>query len=401
MFAGSTQPNPSGATTPWQSRRQTLLLLATVVALVAALLGIVVVTNMMNRAAEQTEAVPGQWVTPAPTPTTTQAVPEATDPPSITLSATGDIILGDVGALPPRDGKGFFDDVREALAADLVMGNLEQPLTDDTGYDKCAPDSEACHAFRAPPHYAAHLAEAGFDVLNIANNHGNDYGPEGRANTVAALAEHGLAYTGERDQITVMDVAGVSVAVVGFSPYEWTNDLNDHAQAADLVGRAAQQADLVVVQVHMGAEGANETRVRPGPEEFYGEQRGDPMAFTRAVIDAGADLVVGHGPHVLRGLEFYRGRLIAYSLGNFAGGGGTLSAAGNLGLGGILKVTLTAGGEFVSGQFISTHMYDRGLPTVDSQQRSLELVQEVTRKDFPETGARLGSDGEIRLPSVG
>jgi hypothetical protein len=343
--------------------------------------------------------VGGQWQ-PAlgPFPDPTRPTPSPAAPAPITLSATGDIILGDVGQLPPSDGDGFFDGVAEALAADLVMGNLEQPLTGDTGFRKCGEDSSGCHAFRAPPGYAAHLQAAGFHLLNLANNHGNDYGPEGRANTQAALDQHDLAYTGARDQITVVEPDGVPVAVVGFSAYSWTNDLNDHAQAADVVARAAQQADLVVVQVHMGAEGADETRIRPGPETFFGENRGDPMAFARAVIDAGADLVVGHGPHVLRGLEFYQGRLIAYSLGNFAGGGGTLNAAGDLGLGAVLKVALTPDGGFVGGELISTHMYQGGLPVVDPEQRGLALVREVTELDFPDTGARIGPDGEISAP---
>jgi poly-gamma-glutamate capsule biosynthesis protein CapA/YwtB (metallophosphatase superfamily) len=341
----------------------------------------------------------GRWLAPLAEPgQPSQSPAPAPEPQAISLSATGDIILGDAGALPANDGEGFFDDVAEALAADLVMGNLEQPLTDDTGFDKCGENSEACHAFRAPPAYARHLKAAGFELMNLANNHGDDYGPQGRANTQAALDEEGIAHTGERGQITVVGVEEVSVAVVGFSAYEWTNQLNDHTQAADVVSRAAGQADLVVVQVHMGAEGADETRVRPGTEDFFGENRGDPMAFSRAVIDAGADLVVGHGPHVLRGLEFYQGRLIAYSLGNFAGGGNTLNNEGNLGLGAVLKVSLAPDGSFAGGELISTHMYEAGLPRRDPDQRSLALVRDVTGGDFPDTGAQLGDDGAISEP---
>jgi poly-gamma-glutamate capsule biosynthesis protein CapA/YwtB (metallophosphatase superfamily) len=349
---------------------------------------------------EQDDGQDGTWQAaqesgaPPPSPTPEPPAEEQ----AISLSATGDIILGDAGALPPDDGEGFFDGVEETLAADLVMGNLEQPLTGDTGYDKCGEDAEACHAFRAPPAYARHLLEAGFELMNLANNHGDDYGPAGRENTQAALDEAGIAHTGARDQITVVDVEGVSVAVVGFSAYEWTNQLNDHAQASTVVAEAAGEADLVVVQVHMGAEGADATHVQPGTEDFFGENRGDPMAFSRAVIDAGADLVVGHGPHVLRALEFYEGRLIAYSLGNFAGGGETLNSDGNLGLGAVLKVSLRPDGGFAGGELISTHMYQAGLPSTDQEQRSLALVRDLTEQDFPDTGARLGDDGEISEP---
>lgn len=377
--------------------------LAVVTAAAVAVALLIAGVGAANVLADRSDPDPpaGQWQTVAPAPSAT-ATPAATAPPTITLSATGDIILGNAGSQPPRlpagDGAGFFDDVADALAADLVMGNLEQPLTGDTGYRKCGEDSTACHAFRAPPGYAAHLREAGFDLLNLANNHGNDYGPEGLANTRAALRDHGIAYTGAQGEVTVVDVEGISVAVVGFSPYVWTNDLNDHDQAAGVVSRAAGQADLVVVQVHMGAEGSDQTGVSPGTEVFFGENRGDPMAFSRAVIDAGADLVVGHGPHVLRGLEVYQGRLIAYSLGNFAGGGGTLSADGPLGLGAVLRVSLHADGTFAGGELVSTHMYDAGRPALDSQQRSLDLVRGVTERDFPETGPALGRNGEITPP---
>jgi poly-gamma-glutamate capsule biosynthesis protein CapA/YwtB (metallophosphatase superfamily) len=382
----------------WISARERPTRAAVAIAVVfASVLAVALVTAGLASRGAGAAAEAGQWVPPASPAASSPSPTGAPEPAVITLSAVGDIIMGNAGRLPARDGAGFFDGVAEALAADLVMGNLEQPLTGDTGFRKCPADSTACHAFRVPPHYAAHLVDAGFQLMNLANNHGSDYGPEGRANTQAALEDHGIAHTGERDQITVVEVEGVSVAVVGFSSYDWTNSLIDLSQATDVVSRAAARADLVVVQVHMGAEGSDQSRVRPGTETFHGENRGDPMAFSRAVIDAGADLVVGHGPHVLRGLEFYRDRLIAYSLGNFAGAG-ILAAQGVLGQGAVLKVSLGADGSFHGGQLVATHMYDAGLPTVDSQQRGLDLVREVTALDFPDTGARFGDDGEIMVP---
>ncbi|WP_434741998.1 CapA family protein [Micromonospora sp. SH-82] len=317
----------------------------------------------------------------------------------ITLSATGDIIMGNApNRLPPDDGRGFFDSVKKALRADLVMGNLEAPLTVDTGTGKCGPESTRCFQFRTPPEYAAHLADAGFHLLNQANNHGHDFGPKGYTNTQKALEEHDLAHTGAPDQITVVEVKGVKVAVAGFSSYSWSNSLVDIDAAERVVKKAAKQADLVVVQVHMGAEGAETTRVRPGTEMFLGENRGDPMKFARAVIEAGADLVVGHGPHVLRAIEFHQGRLIAYSLGNFAGGGNTLSNAGRLGWGGVLKVSLKPDGTFVDGELVSTYMNGTGKPTMDRDDRGLGLVRELTRTDFPKTGARFDDSGKISAP---
>ncbi|WBB66017.1 CapA family protein [Micromonospora sp. WMMD812] len=321
---------------------------------------------------------------------------------AVSLSATGDIIMGNApNRLPANGGKGFFDSVEKALAADLVMGNLEEPLTVDTGTGKCGANSTRCFQFRAPPEYAAHLRDAGFELLNQANNHGYDYGPKGYQNTQKALERYDLAHTGAPDQITVVEVKGVKIAVAGFSSYVWSNSLIDIAEAKQVIAKAATMADLVVVQVHMGGEGADKTRVRPGTEMFLGENRGDPIKFAKAMIDSGADLIVGHGPHVLRGMEFYKGRLIAYSLGNFAGGGNSLSNAGRLGWGGVLKVSLRPDGSWAGGSFTSTFMNGAGKPTMDPDDRGLGLVKEVTRLDFPKTGARLDDAGKISPPAAG
>ncbi|MEU3453081.1 CapA family protein [Micromonospora sp. NPDC006766] len=338
----------------------------------------------------------GSTASAAPTGTTPSSSPE-----TVSFAATGDVIMGNAPSRLPADGgNGFFDDVQAALKADLVMGNLEEPLTEDTGTGKCGANSTDCYQFRAPPGYAAHLRDAGFHLLNQANNHANDYGPRGYQNTQAALEEHGLKHTGARDEITMVEVRGVKIAVLGFSSYAWSNSLTDIAAAKKVVAQAAEQADLVVVQVHMGAEGADRTRVKPGTEMFLGENRGDPIRFSHAVIDAGADLVIGHSPHVLRAMEFYQGRLIAYSLGNFAGGGKSLNSSGRLGWGGVLKVSLAADGSFVKGEFTSTAMDGVGRPAIDGQHRGLGLVRELSQADFPKTGARLDADGRITAPDA-
>jgi poly-gamma-glutamate capsule biosynthesis protein CapA/YwtB (metallophosphatase superfamily) len=338
-------------------------------------------------------------VAPDPSASAKPSASAEPEPKVISMSATGDIVLGNAPhRLPANGGKGFFDSVKKALAADLVMGNLEEPLTDDTGTSKCGANATRCFQFRAPPSYAAHLADAGFKLLNQANNHGYDYGKAGYENTQKALEKYDLKHTGAPDQITVVDVEGVTVAVAGFSSYPWSNSLTDIDAARRVVEKATTMADLVVVQVHMGAEGSDRTRVRPGTEMFLGENRGDPIAFSHAMIDAGADLIVGHGPHVLRGMEFYKGRLIAYSLGNFAGGGNTLSNSGRLGWGAILKVSLRADGTWAGGELISTYMDGAGKPTVDTQKRALGLVRELSKADFPKTGARLAADGTISPP---
>ncbi|MFI7596742.1 CapA family protein [Actinoplanes sp. NPDC049681] len=377
--------------------RPVLTVTIAVAALIGAGLGGMALADRGTERARPTwQAAPGAKAATKPPKVPTQSND------TITLSATGDIIMGSApNRLPANDGEGFFDSVKAGLKSDLVMGNLEQPLTGDTGTSKCGnPPRANCFAFRSPPAYAEHLVEAGFELLNTANNHSKDFGAQGYKNTVEALEGAGLRHTGAQDEITVVEVKGVKVAVVGFSPYAGANNLNDLDAARAVIEEAAGQADVVVVQVHMGAEGSDKGHVRPGNELFFGENRGDPMKFSRAVIDAGADVVVGHGPHVLRGMEFYKGKLIAYSLGNFAGGGKTLSRSGVLGYGGILHVTLTRDGEFAGGKFLSTALNEVGRPTRDSEnERGLARVRELTADDFGDTGAKIGEDGSISAPA--
>jgi hypothetical protein len=353
---------------------------------------------------EVTPAPPEADPTPAPTGAPTGAPAGAASGETVSMSATGDIIMGAApGGLPPGGAKDFFADVKGALRADLQMGNLEQPLTNDTGVTKCPPPPSpapspppkaTCFAFRSPPAYAGTLRDAGFKVLNLANNHAYDFGAEGNRQTRSALEAAGLVHTGAPGQITVVEVKGIKIAVLGFSSYPWSQSIVDVNAGAALVKRAKTHADLVVVQMHVGAEGADKTHVRPGTEMFLGENRGDPIKFAHAVVDAGADLVIGHGPHVMRAMEFYRDRLIAYSLGNFAGYK-ALSFTGTPGVGGVLKVTLRKDGSYVNGALEPTHMVAPGLPATDPAKRALSLVRGLSDADLPASGVRIGDDGSI------
>src|SRR5690606_23155928 len=201
----------------------------------------------------------------------------------------------------------------------------------------------------------------------------------------------GIEHTGAPGQITVMEVKGIKIAVLGFSVYSWTQNLNDIPAAEKLVREADAQADIVVIQMQGGAEGSDKAHVRPGAEIFYGENRGDLIKFPHAVIDAGADVVFGHGPHIMRGMEFYKGRLIAYSLGNFCGYK-VLNSNGFLGVGGILKVTLKKDGTWVSGELVPTEMVRGGYPAPDPDKRALTFVNGLSRDDFGDSAARISED---------
>jgi poly-gamma-glutamate capsule biosynthesis protein CapA/YwtB (metallophosphatase superfamily) len=228
--------------------------------------------------------------------------------------------------------------------------------------------------------------------MNLANNHAFDYGEEGLQQTVSALKRVGLLYTGRPNQITVQKVGEIRVATVGFAPYPWAASLTDLAAAKRLVRAADRVSNVVVVTMHAGAEGRDQQHVRAGTERFLGENRGDPVRFAHAVVDAGADLVVGSGPHVLRGMEWYKRRLIAYSLGNFAGYD-VFSLGGPLSTSGILSVTLDGGGRFEAGRLVPTHMVGAGLPALDPSEAAHGLVRTLSREDFGARGVKVSPDG--------
>jgi poly-gamma-glutamate capsule biosynthesis protein CapA/YwtB (metallophosphatase superfamily) len=279
----------------------------------------------------------------------------------------------------------------------VTVGNLESALS-EAGSSKCAEATEGCFSFVVPPSAAGALRRVGFSVLNVANNHTRDAGESGLEETAAALRRSGIATTGRPDEIAVVRANGIRVAVLGFAPYPWAADLLDIPAAQRLVRRAGARADLVVVNMHAGAEGTAYAHVRPGSESYLGERRGDPVAFARAVVDAGADLVLGHGPHLLRAAEWYRGRLIAYSLGNFSSYR-NFDLSGPLGSSVVLRARLRADGSWVGGRLVPVRLEGTGSPTHDADSTALALVRDLSRSDVGRRAPRIAPDGSLRPPA--
>ncbi|MFL5845097.1 MAG: CapA family protein [Solirubrobacteraceae bacterium] len=299
----------------------------------------------------------------------------------LTLSWVGDMAFDTGRGLPAGGVGGAIGPLKKALDADVVTGNLEGTLA-TSGASKCGGSGGGdCFSFRAPPSYAGGLRRVGFDVLNMANNHAHDYGDIGLAQTRAAVRGAGMVAAGLNGEISTLRVNGVKLAFVGFSPYTWSWLLNDLVTAQSVVRSAAARADLVVVFFHGGAEGADKTHVPFGAEGAFGENRGDLRAFSHAVIDAGAGIVLGSGPHVIRGIERYRDRMIAYSLGNFAGPN-TLSTGGTTALSGILRVTLTDDGDVLRGRWVPVRLQSPGVPRFDPSHASTALVRSLSASDF-------------------
>jgi poly-gamma-glutamate capsule biosynthesis protein CapA/YwtB (metallophosphatase superfamily) len=299
----------------------------------------------------------------------------------------------------PSAGTGsLLDNVGPYLHGSLAIGNLES-VFGDVPPTKCAPGETDCYQFEAPPYTAADLRQDGFAAVNVANNHTMDAGVAGETSTDAALRAGKLAWTGRPGQITYLTRKGIKIALLGFAPWSYDADALDIPAAQALVRTAKRHAQLVIVLEHLGGEGPGYRHVKPGEEYFLGQDRGNSIAFTHAVIDAGADLVMGSGPHVLRGMQWYHGHLIAYSVGNLCGYN-TLGLDSYTSVSAVLHVTLTASGAFVRGSITPLRLEAPGIPQRDPAGTAIGFANTLSQQDFRRNGAvRLTAGGRIEKPA--
>lgn len=325
-------------------------------------------------------------------------IPPIKKKPDISIAAVGDIMLGTDFPnvrLAPDDGANLLKAMTPILkSADITFGNLEGVLMEGGEAAKKCKKSSSCYVFRSPPHYAKYLKIAGFDVLSLANNHARDFGEEGRTASMQALDTVGLFHSGRVGDVAQWKVKGLDVAWIAFAPFGGSHDLLDIPLAVKQIEVLVKNNDLVLVSIHAGAEGKDVQHVPFKDEMFYGENRGDVVKFSHAVIDAGADLVIGHGPHVPRAVELYKKRLIAYSLGNFLTYQG-IRITGDYGVAPILKVTLAADGRFKQGQIISARQHRPDGTLLDKTHQAAKMIKELTKVDFPNTGLNVSKKGLI------
>ncbi len=319
----------------------------------------------------------------------------------ISIIGVGDMMLGtnypSKSYLPPNDGNDLLADVRDILKnADVTFGNLEGTMFDGEGTPKTCKDMSKCYVFRTPASYVRHFTDAGFDVLSLANNHSGDFGPVGRKGTKEVLKAAGIEFAGlaGTDETAIFERSGCKFGFCAFAPNVGTCDIRDIPRAKQIVASLKKQCDIVIVSFHGGAEGADHQNVPKRGETYLGENRGDVHAFAHAVIDAGADVVFGHGPHVTRAIELYKGRIIAYSLGNFCTYG-RFSLSGPAGIAPILKVYTDKTGAFVKGEIIPTYQQKTHGPKIDPDKRVIAKIKELTAKDFPDTPLDISPDGKI------
>jgi hypothetical protein len=301
---------------------------------------------------------------------------------SITLWWVGDIAMSTQLGLPAGGLDGALSEVRGLLHwGEIGTGNLEGTLSTG-GPPKCGSITTSdCYSFQAPPSYAREFAGLGFKMVNQANNHSIDFGAPGRAQTVAALNQAHVGHTGYPGEISDLNVHGIRIAFLGFAPWPFDADLLDTDADAALVRRAKAHARIVVVFIHDGAEGADQTHTPNHVEYFLGEDRGNARRFAHRMIQAGATVILGSGPHVIRGVEDYHGHLIAYSAGNFEGQH-TLAGGGVLDDSAIIRVKLSVTGKLLAADWIPIRLQD-GLPRFDPTGASARLVARLSDEDFP------------------
>jgi hypothetical protein len=335
---------------------------------------------------------------------------------TVRACAGGDVLLGNnldtlwAGRASTRIGVPVdpFPNPDELLAplgpliedADFVLLNIEGAIGEGPAPPKCRPGSTACYAFRQPvtvAHALGRFAQPASAVGNVANNHALDAGVDGLRATIQNLDDAGVPVTGA-DTLPTLIVTGNgrdTVAVLGFSTFRAGPNARDLSAVRRHVARAFANYRRVVVSVHMGAEGRGAQRTRHTTETFFGEDRGNPVAFARAAVESGAALVIGHGPHVLRAAEWRGDALIFYSLGNLLTYGPFNQSEPN-NRGGIACTAIDGAGRASDAALRATYQMPPGIVNSDPSTRGAFLVDSLSRLDFPETGATVLPDGRIK-----
>ena len=343
-------------------------------------------------------------VSPYPAPKVlhkTQA-PKTESDDSISIVAVGDIMLGtnypDESCLPPKDSENLLlPALQELTNATLTFGNNEGSILNKGGKVKHCSNPKSCYAFRMPEHLIEYLKSSGFDVMNLANNHSGDFGPEGRSNALRVLERLGIGTCGlEEHPYAIVIRNNIKFGIIGFAPNDGTLNINkiDEAQAA--IRDLRDKCDILIVSFHGGAEGRSRQHVPRKNEIFLKENRGNVYKFAHASIDAGADVVLGHGPHVARAMELYKKKIITYSLGNFC----TYKRFGlkcECGYAPLLKVYISKKGDFIKGHISSYRQLCEGGPTPDSTGLVYQQIARLTNEDFTESKLKFPGQGEVLI----
>ncbi|HNP17650.1 MAG TPA: CapA family protein [Fulvivirga sp.] len=319
---------------------------------------------------------------------------------TISIIGVGDIMMGtnfpDNSYLPPSNGITLWSEVKDTLKdADVTFGNLEGVILNEGGEAKHCNNPKLCYIFRSPERLMSNLVDAGFDVMSTANNHAGDFGNTGRKNTMKVLDSLNIEHAGQLNKpYATFMVDGMKYGFAAFAPNSGTVSINDYENAKKIVQHLDSISDIVIVSFHGGAEGSDHQHVTGRNEYYLGENRGNVKRFAHTVIDAGADVVFGHGPHVTRAMEVYNKRFIAYSLGNFCTYA-RFNLRGPNGIAPIVKVYTKPDGEFLFGEITSVIQRGAGGPKIDEAKGAIKIIKELIEKDFPDGVIKIDGNGRI------
>ena len=317
----------------------------------------------------------------------------------LTVAMCGDIMMGTTYPtvrLPQNDGADIFADVKDLFVnADLAAGNLEGVICEGGTCTKNTGKANN-YAFRMPESYVHLLTDTGFDYLNLANNHTNDFGAYGLTRTRQLLEEEDIAYSGLPDcETAVVERGGIRYGICSFGHNSYTLKHTDTASVTRIVTDLRPRCDILIVSFHGGAEGSKQSHLPDGPEYYLGENRGSLREFAHHCVDLGADIVFGHGPHVTRAVECYKDRIIAYSLGNFCTTFG-VNLAGVNGYAPVLVVRIDRDGRFVDGRIHSFIQTQGTGPKTDAANVVAQHMRTLSLTDFRgDCGLNISDNGTL------
>jgi len=316
----------------------------------------------------------------------------------VRIVAVGDFMPGSTYPKPILLSKEKLDEICENIKqyipqADIKIFNLEGVLTTSTQPFKRI---KKTYYFAIPPEYVTIIKKLGFNTASLVNNHVLDFGLSGYKETVKILEENQIKYAGEKGEFAEFIVKEKKVCVVSFGftyPKKFYSILNIN-EAKKVVTELKEKYDIVIVSFHGGKESFE--RTFDEMEEFLSEKRGNLIAFSHAVIDAGADLVIGHGPHVPRALELYKKKLIVYSLGNFFTYA-RFNLEGIRSYAPMIYVLLDDEGNFKEGKIIPFIQTGLGIPVFDNEKKVVKLIKKLTELDFPQTTLHIDEEGNLQI----
>ncbi len=318
---------------------------------------------------------------------------------TLVIALTGDIMMGTTypdTVLPPDKGRQLFNDVRYILErADVAVGNLEGTLCDSAELEKKT--IQHAYAFRTPTDFAPRLKEAGYDFLSMANNHAFDFGMRGVRSTEHLLDSLGISHVGVKwhSRYAIIEKDGIRYGLCAFGHNYYTLKIQDLDAVKTVLDTLKTKSDIIIVSFHGGAEGEDSSHLPYEKEMFFTEDRGALRDFAHFCIDNGADVVYGHGPHVVRCVEVYNGRFIAYSLGNFCTPY-KISILGVSGYAPVIEAKINKKGEFLSGKIHPFIQYKGLGPHYDNNRKVIRQIQKLTAEDMPNSNIVITDNGVIK-----